>query len=95
MIPTNRPEIANLRRRDRVRRFRKSGKTLPHTSVILKLTQRHERTDREPARVERDAIEPANVLEIHNAHRSRRVILHRRQQVLPTRNRPRRLINIG
>src|SRR5689334_7328179 len=60
-ISTNRSEIANLRRRDRMRGFSKSGKTLAHPRVLFELTQRDECADREPARVERDLIETANV----------------------------------
>src|SRR6185369_3750219 len=94
-ISANRAEIPNLRRRDRVRRFSKPGKTLAHTGMLLELTQRNERADRESARVKCDLIQSTNILEIHDARRTRRVILHRRKQVLPARNRPRRLINIA
>jgi hypothetical protein len=36
--------------------------------VLFKLSQRDERADRQSARVERDAVETANILEIDNAH---------------------------
>ena len=58
-ISTNRSEIANLRRRDRVRCFRKSRKTLAHTRMLFELTQRDERPDREPTRISGNPIKPA------------------------------------
>src|ERR1044072_3914869 len=55
-ISTDRAEISNLRRRDRVRRFSQPGKTLAHARMLFKLAQRNERANREPTRVERDLI---------------------------------------
>src|SRR6185503_14262424 len=54
-------EIANLRRRDRVCGFGETGKTLAHTIVLFEFSQRHERADGEPARVQGDVVETANV----------------------------------
>src|SRR5262249_17724550 len=93
-VPTDGSEIANLRRRDRMRRFGESRKTLTHTRVLFEFTQRDERSDREPTPADRDLIQSRNILQIHDAHRPRCVVFHRRQQILTARNRPRRLINI-
>src|SRR5262249_54875564 len=62
-IPANSSEIANLWCRDRVRCFCQAWETLSHAGMFFQLTQRYERANREPARVKRDAIEPANVFE--------------------------------
>src|ERR1044072_5929589 len=51
-ISTDRTEIPNLRRRDRMRRFSEPGKTRAHTSMLFKLTQRDERADRQPTRID-------------------------------------------
>src|SRR5689334_4901614 len=50
-IAADSAEIANLRRRDRVRGFRQTRKTLAHARVLFEFSQRHERADRQPARV--------------------------------------------
>src|SRR5688572_9580578 len=64
-IPATRPlakvaadsaEIANLRCRDRIRRFSQSGKTLAHAGVLFELSQRDERADGEAARIQRDLV---------------------------------------
>src|ERR1043165_9899424 len=72
-----------------------SGKTLAHTRVLFQFSQRHERAERQSSRIERDAVETGNVFEIDKTNRTRRVVLHRRQQILPARNRSRRLVNVA
>ena len=94
-IAADRAEVTDLRRRDRVCRFRESGKTLAHTGVFFELSQRNERADSEPATIQRDLIEPTDPLQIDQPGRTRRVVFHGGQQILPAGNRSWRLIDVA
>src|ERR1044072_315197 len=71
------------------------GETLAHSVVLFELSQCHECADRQASAVERNTVETGNILEIDKTNRTRRVVFHRRQKILPARNRTRRVVNIA